>query len=308
LLRVYAEQGEYILMGSSTVGVAVGNIELFEPGRISGSVANEVIPATADFSCTQQQPGRGFINNRAQELAGPASVDGTGNTGGYQPCFYQATTTGVYYVAIYGPSGKNSNANPNIGVVNDMEVINTQPAQRTGISAWDVTVRATPDSVVDLTGRLHTFHMALNMGRNQVNLHSRLYPVTVDGFRYQIELNGVDPFGFSLFGSQLGNLDSDGETPLYHTLIGTDGTLATTLGGTISASPQYPLFFNEIDERALPSLPIYNPFSGIQTGTGFPTTALLPQVSTPVFAGSVDGITSSVGAGGVFTFESSLPS
>jgi len=306
LFRVFASQGEYILLGASSVGVGQGDIEIFHPGTVTGQVANESLPGTADFTCSVVQPGRGFIANRAQELAGPASIDGTGNVGGYQPCYYEAPATGIYYVAMYGPSGNNSGASPNAGVEHNIEAINTNANQATGISAWDVTVRSSLSATTDIEGRLHTFHLAFNMGQNEVNLHSSLYPVTVDGFRYRIDLNGVDPFGFSIFGNQFGNLDSDGMTPLYRNVLGTTGSMRNTVGNTRAAPPQYPLFINEIDPVVLPFLPVYDPLLGTQTSTGFPALALLPQVLDPAFAGNISGNTSSVGAGGTFSFVSNL--
>ncbi|MCJ8282745.1 MAG: hypothetical protein MJK14_23755 [Rivularia sp. ALOHA_DT_140] len=143
LLRVFAKQGEYILMGSSAVNVSNGNILVYDPGSISGDAAKENLPSTANFSCKTQGSGRGKINSRAEELAGPKSVDGTGNTGGYEPCFYQVPTTGVYYIAMYGPSGCSSTASPNDSIRDNqtIETINTASNQNTSVSAWDVTVR-----------------------------------------------------------------------------------------------------------------------------------------------------------------------
>lgn len=308
LLRVFANQGEYILLGSSATGVSQGDIEVFHPGTLTGNVANENIPTTANFSCRTAQPGAGFIASRSQELAGSTSIDGTGNTSGYTPCYYQAPTTGMYSIAMYGPSGKNGTANPNNGIEHNIENINTSPNQNTSISAWDVTVRGDQSSTTDLEGRLHTFHLAFNMGQNGAYLYSEIYPVTVDGFRYRIDLHGLDPFGFSIFGNQLGNLDSDGQTPLYHDVLGSGFAINNPVGGTLSASPQYPIFFNEIDPVALPFLPIYDPLSGIQTGTGFPSAAILPNVTNPGFLGNIIDSTSSVGGGGEFSFESNLMS
>ncbi|MEO0806439.1 MAG: GEVED domain-containing protein [Cyanobacteria bacterium J06643_4] len=308
LLRVFANQDDYILLGSSAVGVGQGDIELYDPGTVTGAVANEVLPANAAFSCQGEQPGRGFIANRAQELAGPISIDGSGNTAGYQPCYYQAPTTGVYYVAMYGPSGSNSNQSPNAGVEHSTNAINTGTTQRTGISAWDVTVRDSLGSVSDLTGRLHTYHLALNMGQNFVNLHADIYPITTDGYRYRIETNGLDPFGFSMFGNQLGNLDSDGMNPLYHDVLGSNGDIDNPAAGVESASPQYPFFFNEIDGAAVPFLSQYDPLTGFPVGLGFPAMPILPEVTTPTFAGNLAGSTSTVGAGGTFLFSSNLPS
>lgn len=308
LLRVFAEQGEYILVGSSATGVSNGNIEIFNPGTVTGPVANETLPAATDFSCRTAQPGQGFIASRAQELAGPTSIDGTINTAGYQPCYYQAPTTGIYTVAMYGPSGRNGTDNPNNGIEHSIEALNTTATQNTSISAWDVTVRESQTSATDLPGRLHTFNAALNMGQNGVYLYADLYPITLDGFRYEITLRGLDPFGFSIFGNQLGNLDSDGATSLYHDVLGTNGPVDNPAGGTQSASPQYPIFFNEIDPAILPYLPLYDPFSGLQTGSGFPSVPLLPEVTNASYSGNIVGGTSSVGGGGQFGFTSNLPS
>ncbi|MEM6351792.1 MAG: GEVED domain-containing protein [Cyanobacteria bacterium P01_D01_bin.14] len=306
LLRVYANAGEYILVGSSAVGVNNGDIEIFDPGSVTGSVANESLPGTADFACTTQT-GRGFIADRSAELAGPESIDGLGNTAGYTPCFYQAASTGIYYVAMYGPSGKNSNSSPNDGVQPDITTLNTGNNQNTGISAWDVTVRDSQSAITDREGRLHTFFVSMNLGDNGRYLHSDLYPITTDGYRYEIDIRGLDPFGFRIFGNQIGNFDSDGATPLYNDVLGSNGDISNPSGGVSSAPPQYPIFFNPPDNAVLSYLPIYNPITGQQMGTGFPSSPVLPVVSAPSYAGDVGGNTSTVNVGGTFSFGSNLP-
>ncbi|KST62731.1 hypothetical protein [Mastigocoleus testarum] len=66
-------------MGSSTVGVGNGDILLYKPATVTGDVAKEFIPNTADFSCNTDQLGRGKIQNRTEELAGPKPVSGGDN-------------------------------------------------------------------------------------------------------------------------------------------------------------------------------------------------------------------------------------
>ena len=312
LLRVYANQGEHILMGSSAVRVRIGNstvsgdIQVFNPGRATGAVANETLPTNADFTCSTQT-GRGFINNRDEELAGPKAIDGSGNSPGYTPCFYQAPTTGIYYVAMYGPSGRNGSASPNSGVENRIDTVNTGANQNTGISAWDVTVRSSnKTSINNLDGRLHTFFINFTMGRNERQLHSDLYPVTLDGYRYEIDIRGLDPFGFRIFGNQLGNLDSDGVSPLYKDVVGNNANVDNPLGGTSSAPPQFPIFFNTIDSAVLPFLPVYDQITGIEKRIGFPLGPIPPVVSNPSFTGNVSGNTSTVNTGGTFSFGSNL--
>jgi uncharacterized repeat protein (TIGR01451 family) len=306
LLRVYAEKDQYILVGSSAVGVGSGNILIYNPNTVTGSPAKESLPATANFNCVNQQPSRGFISSRTQELAGPQSVNGSGNTSGYTPCYYQAPQTGIYYVAMYGPSGENSDANPNDGVEPNIGQINTGSNQNTGISAWDVTVRSSnQSSTTDIKGRLFTFYIEMNMGNNGRQLHSDLYIVTIDGFRYKLDMRGLDPFGFRVYGNQVGNWDSDGKTPLYHNVLGQDGDVSNPDGGVSTAPPQFPMFFNLVDPTALSYITQYDT-NGQAIGTGIPTIPTLPIVSNVNFTGSVTGKTSLVNTGGTFTFDSNV--
>ncbi|MDJ0735201.1 MAG: hypothetical protein QNJ47_14245 [Nostocaceae cyanobacterium] len=307
LLRVYAQKDEYILMGSSAVGVGQGNILVYNPNTVTGDVAKENLPSTANFNCVSQQPGRGFISSRTQELAGPQSVNGNSNTNGYVPCYYQAPETGIYYIAMYGSSGSNSLDIPNNGVEPNIENINTTTSQRTGISAWDVTVRSSnQSSTTDIKGRLFTFYMVMNMGDNGRQLHSNLYIITIDGFRYQLDMRGLDPFGFRIYGNQIGNWDSDRKTPLYRDVLGQDGDVSNPEGGVSTAPPQFPMFLNQVDPTALSQITLYNT-NGQATGTGIPTVPTLPVVSNPNFTGTVTGKTSFVNTGGTFTFDSNAP-
>lgn len=302
LLRVFAKKDEYILMGSSTVGVGNGDILLYKPLTVTGDAAKEFIPGTADFSCHTEQLGRGKIQSRTEELAGPKPVSGFDNPNGYTPCYYQAPETGIYYIAMYGPSGGNSTKNGDVGVEPNIENISTATNQDTGISAWDVTVRSSDSSTTDITGRLFTFVLSLNMGDNGRQLHSDLYLVTVDGYRYKIDLKGIDPFAFRIFGNQVGIFDSDGKTPLYHNALGEDGGVSNPEGGVTTAPPQFPIFFNQIDENALSYITQYNT-KGQIIGTGISPFPFPPQVSNPNFSGSVLNDTSEVSDGGNFTFD-----
>src|ERR1700730_16605634 len=58
LLHVYAQAGEFILMGSSARGVVsggtVGNILAYDPGLVTGPIGTETIPGAASFSCNTQ--------------------------------------------------------------------------------------------------------------------------------------------------------------------------------------------------------------------------------------------------------------
>jgi hypothetical protein len=104
LLKVYARQGEYILIGSSAVGVDQGDILLFHPGQVMGTIGAEILPTIPNFRCTTQ-PGRGRITNRIQELAGPNTIVGNSNPTGYLPCYYQAPTAGSMILRCLAPRG-----------------------------------------------------------------------------------------------------------------------------------------------------------------------------------------------------------
>jgi uncharacterized repeat protein (TIGR01451 family) len=306
LLKVYANQGEYILLGSSAVGQGSGDILVYNPNTVTGNVGDENIPGTPDFKCSTQ-PGKGYISSRAMELAGPKSFDGTANTTGYIPCYYQAPSTGVYNVVMYGPTGENSSANG--GPTGDLVMgssNNFNSVQGTTVAAWDVTVRSSdPKSTTDINGRLFSYYLALFTGTNGLPLNFPIYPITTDGYKYKVELRGLDPNAFVIFGNQVGFFDSDGKTPLYHDIIGKDGQINNPEGSTKLARPQYATFFNLIDPTVLPYIDRYAT-DGRYDGTGIPSSPPVPNVNDVKFAGTAGANNSSLGTGGTFTFNSGV--
>ncbi|MBE9210714.1 lamin tail domain-containing protein [Nostoc sp. LEGE 06077] len=309
LLRVYAQAGEYILMGSSAVKVSNGNIRVFNPGAVTDPVGNETIPAAGSeaFSCVAQTgTNTGKITSRTLELAGPRSADGTGNTSGYIPCVYQAPTTGVYTIVFSGPQGENSN-NETV-ITGDIELTsanNFNNQQFTSVAAWDVTVRSSASSTTDINGRLFTYYFAFFTGDNGRYLNFPVYPVTTDGYQYKIELRGTDPNGFILYGNQVGFYDSDGKTPLYHDVLAKDNTLTPLEAGTSLSRPQYATFLNPLDTQALSSIDRYRP-DGNFDGTGIPLSPTVPTVNSLNFLGTATGNTSSLGTGGTFSFDTNI--
>ncbi len=108
-----------------------------------------------------------------------------------------------------------------------------------GVSAWDVTVRASRTSTTDINGRLFTYAFIGFTGANARPVYSSLYYVTQDGYRYQQDLNGLDGNGYAIYANSLGFLDSG--QPLYKDLRGNEALVttlplgATTQTGRISA-------------------------------------------------------------------------
>ncbi|MBD2518717.1 DUF11 domain-containing protein [Nostoc sp. FACHB-973] len=304
LLKVYANKDEYILLGSSAVGVNSGNVRVYNPDRVSGSIGSETVPGTADFVCTSQA-GRGVISSRQQELNGPRAISGGGNPNGYIPCYYQAPSTGVYDIVFYGPDGGNSSTNATpTGEIDLGSGNNFNDQQRTSVAAWDVTVRSSDQtSTTDLNGRLFSYYLALFTGNNGRYLNFPVYPVTTDGFRYKVELRGTDPNGFVLYGNQTGFFDSDGISPLYHDILGADSQLANPQGGVSLARPQYATFLNPIDTNVLPSVGLYKR-DGTLEKTGIPLSPIIPVVSNLQFNGTAGGNNSSYSTGGTLSFDS----
>jgi len=279
LLKVYANAGEHILLGSSAVGVGSGDILVYNPGQVTGNIGSEIIPGSPDFRCTTDQPGRGQITSRALELAGPRSITGGGNPTGYIPCFYQAPFTGVYDVVFYGPAGDNNGSDGvPTGELSLTSTTNFDTAQGSSVAAWDVTVRSsTTTSTTDIDGRLFAYYLALFTGGNLRPVYFDIYPVTTDGYRYQVTLRGLDPNGFVVYGNQVGFFDSDGTSILYRNVLGSnndrDGNQLIGLdGGTSLSRPQYPTFFNRIDSTALSSINRYLG-NGNLDGVGIPLAA-----------------------------------
>ncbi|GAB4503796.1 MAG: hypothetical protein Fur0043_07880 [Anaerolineales bacterium] len=309
LLKVFANAGEVILVGSTTVGVNNGDIWIYNPGVVTGPIGGETVPGVASFSCNTLRVAignatLGRINSRTEELTGPDTIANplTGARGndfpaGYVPCYYTAPTTGIYDVVILGPSGFNSNnENPPPGDIALTDPNDFNAWQATSAAAWDVTVRSGLLSTTDINGRLFTYYLAQMTGGNGRPLNSSLYIATSDGFLYRTDLRGMDPYGFLFYGNRAGFYDSDGITPLYHDVMSTVGAanpnqLTELQGGVFMAPPEFPLFFNLPDPAAL-------------TALGIPLTPVAPMLNTFQFTGTAGGNQSYAGTGGTFSFIS----
>ena len=293
LLHVYAAAGEQILVGSSAVGQGSGDILIYNPGRVTGAIGGENIPATADYKVSAQA-GKGAITTRTQELAGPRSVNGAGNTTGYVPGFYSAPTTGVYSVVFYGTDGASSVNNG--AVAGDIPLANASnftTAQASSVAAWDVTVRSSVSSVADIPGRVFSYYLALFTGGNGRSLYCTVDAATNDGFQYRVSLGGVDPNGFIIYSNQVGFFDSDGVSPLYHDVLGASGQVDSIEGGCSLAPPTYPIFFQPPAPETLASL-------------GLATTPTDPALSSLSFSGTAGGSSSKIGTGGTFSFTANI--
>ena len=260
LVKAFMNSGEVLLLGSSAIAQGTSDILVYNPGLVTGAIGNEAVPApaSASFSCNAQRTAvgapaaQGMITSRPQELAGPDTIPAS-IVSAYVPCHYAAPSTGVYDIVFEGPAGF---APPDAdgGVVADVSLASGNDfnaTQGTSIAAWDATVRSALNSPTDITGRVFTYYLALFTAGNGRPVFPSIYPLTTDGYRYRIDLRGMDPNGWLAYGNQLGFFDSDGATPLYHDAVaandsgtgGHPGQLTTIQGGASFARPSFPLFF-----------------------------------------------------------------
>ena len=170
-------------------------------------------------------------------------------------------------------------------------------AQGTSVAAWDATVRANLTSTSNLAGRVFTYYLALFTAGNGRPVFPTVYALTQDGYRYQVDLRGMDPNGWLIYGNQVGFYDSDGVTPLYHDAVaapgGSPGQLTGIQGGVSIALPTFPLFFEP-------------PAAATVAALGVPATPTAPSISNVTFVGNQGGNTSLVNTGGIFTYQSNV--
>jgi uncharacterized repeat protein (TIGR01451 family) len=201
---VYAKAGETLALGSSAMNIGVGDIEVVSPdGSVNTTckaIQATIVGAPVDY---------GRIDSRAEEVAGPLPAGG-----GYVPCTIDvvAATTGIWTVRFISP-------NPNDNINNNPLVRTTvaewagagQPATVYWIIAWDISVRTTATNAV-IPGRAFTTYLPLNLGSNGARLRATVNILTIDGYVYRVNMNGLDPFGFIFFANSEGFTDASGKS------------------------------------------------------------------------------------------------
>ena len=304
LLKAFMNAGEVLMLGSSAIGQGSSDILVYNPLRVMGPIGTETIPASADFSCNAQRlaggapPNQGEITSRAEELAGPDTIPTGGITNAYVPCHYTAPSKGIYDIEMLGPAGDASALDGTVAADVALSAAGDfSAAQGTSIAAWDATVRANLTSTVNITGRVFTYYLALFTAGNGLPVFPTVYPVTKDGYRYRVDLRGMDPNGWVSYGNQLGFLDSDGTTPLYHDAVaentGSPGQLTSIQGGVTFALPSFPLFFEPPAAASISAL-------------GIPAAPTKPVMASLSFIGNLGGNTSLLNSGGTFQYTSNV--
>ncbi|MGB7443835.1 MAG: isopeptide-forming domain-containing fimbrial protein [Coleofasciculaceae cyanobacterium] len=213
VIKVYAEAGETLNLGSSATGLGQGNINFRRPD------------GTPD-SCG---PGVGLIANLTEEQAGPGA--------GYAPCQVPVDQTGIWEIDFVSPN-PNSDADPASRGVNQEW---TQLDNVGYVSAWDVTVQNANGA--EVLGRAYANYMALNLGSNNRSLNSVAYILTEIGFLYRINLNGLDPFGFIFFANNKGFRDGGGN-PLFRSVELDEANFHNPSTPDTADDVTFKLFFN----------------------------------------------------------------
>ena len=283
ILRVYVREGEYILMGSSGMGVGAGGNVLYTEGQVPNSQITPVawLPLRPLLLAAEQE---WEIKYTCQRTARTHPECG----GGWRIYSIVYTVpaggTGTYWVAMYGPDGVNGSAEGSSGTIAVPEV---GIAQSSGVSMWDITVRSgSATTGPNKPGRIYVDYLAqipVQMHhrlhrRHYLQIFSTLYAVTTDGFVYKIDMNGLDPNGYIFYGNRVGFLQPDGKTPLYHDLVFLDNNLTTpAVGGTLMSPASAKLFFT-------------NPLLSTDLPASILPTPIPPSITNVSYQGSAGGI------------------
>ena len=204
-LKVYANSGEFINVGSSHLGIEGGYIEVYDPQGILRATFNDPTNGVA------------VINDRTQEMDGPTG-GGTTSGVGYIPGIVEVTSDneGVWTIIMSYSNPRESDF-PNVLNSDFWTRDDNQPSGSRVILAWDVSVSKDAAGNEDgslTTGRLYSNDFNSIVNRNGHTTSPTFHLLTRDGYKYLIEMTDLDPWGFPLFSNSTGLTDNTG-TSIY---------------------------------------------------------------------------------------------
>lgn len=207
-LFVYARKGETILFGSSVYNT-ISTLN-------DGHEVVVILPNGRQENFDITNNGVGNINTQVKELNGPNYGD---KTEGYDPLSIYIDGTehqeGIYTFKF---SSRNHKEIQYYAFLRNADDSVFNPANATGqVASLDITVITEENGVyTEHPGRTWADYLALNTGVNQSpNLYSEVYVLTTDGYIYEVDLNGTDPYGFIFFATNRGLIDTSNNTSLY---------------------------------------------------------------------------------------------
>lgn len=224
IIYAYVRKGETVYLGSS---VSASRFDKNNTVKSSATGCDIYVesPSGADVSKANGfdviNNGAGFIGTRAQELAGPV-IEGYNdsvnlpnyNKDCFTPLSFVAEETGVYTFYFHSTTGKRET--PTKTAISANSFVTNQKEGLVG--AWDVTVYDSEEKIRH-DGRVFTKYLSWSTGFNSTSkesvLFSDVYVVTDDGYIYNTDFNGTDPFGFVFFACNRGLVDTSANIPAY---------------------------------------------------------------------------------------------
>ena len=158
--------------------------------------------------------GEGYINSYEEAVAGP-SIDDKGQ--GYDPFQFKPDTTGDFYMEF-----------------------TTDLSQAYHFDLFDLTVADNSNNPIP--GRLWSYAWDLNTRSSGGKYNGKFYVYTDDKFVSELDMNGIQPWGFVLSCNNTG----PGDTP-----FGNNENRKSIEGN--STRPQYKIFLNDPDRNVYPS-------------------------------------------------------
>ncbi|MEL7022022.1 MAG: hypothetical protein AAGK47_10455, partial [Bacteroidota bacterium] len=217
-LKVYANEGEFINLGTSHLG----EITPSPLGLPQGGTIYVYRPDGSLFRIYERESGStdptGIIFNSEQERAGPIG-GGTTNGEGYIPLVVpvQAGEAGVWTVLFKYPIPNNNITFQPLANNAAWNRTDNQPTTQRGILAWDVTVSqnaAANENGTRLTGRVYSNEYISVTGGFDLFTSPSFFLLTRDGFQYEINFSQTDPFEFPLSSNTTGLINGE-LNPIY---------------------------------------------------------------------------------------------
>lgn len=293
LLHAYATAGESIDLGSSAKGIGSGNVRWTAPDGSTGDALSR---------CPADTEGR--ILNRTQEVLGPVTLF----VGGYTPCTVTVASgqTGLWTFEYISPTPPNNFNRTPLLVSEEW----TEDPIMGYVTAWDLSVRA---GATERRGRVFTNLLSANLMDGGAGFSGVLYVLTADGYRYSVDPNGTQPFGFHFFANNKGIRQADGSPSYQSGPLGSITSVQHPLADDDSSNQTHKLFVNPPDSAmpadAIGAFPVnytsVGSWSYALRRTWLLSTPQVPTISDFAFVG-LEGTPNRMGPapmGGFFRFQ-----
>jgi Secretion system C-terminal sorting domain len=214
---VYANLTDSICVASSALAVGLGAIKVYKP---DGTLLFTYTTAPADTGLIRAGAG-----SKLRENQGPFGLY-AGGVGGYIPRVIVADQAGIWRVEFISPNPGTAASNyfNNPTLVPKTTADFNQMTNNCIISAFDVSI-VKNNSIVP--GRVYTDYMSLSGGDLRRTTggtqyffteYYTLYALTKQGYRYDLSLNGIAPYGYFIYADNVGLQLADGITPAYESV------------------------------------------------------------------------------------------